>query len=198
MTTTSLDFTRGLDEFKHDPLTVEDYRLITSALIRGKSTDARNCLLCKLLYATGLGITELLRLEQHHILTDGPDTVLSIRRGKKRDGSHKWERLPINPGLGLELRSFILGNQIAPGEKVFKITDRQVRSIFERAGIKALGYPISPHQFRKLYVKTLLDAGLPAPAAAKMVGHADSRTTEKWYYELSEKQRYEINKKIPI
>ena len=72
---------------------------------------------------------------------------------------------------------------------MFPITDRQVRYVFAAAGKRGIGRPVHPHELRHLYVKTLIDGGVPVLAASKMVGHSDTKTTERWYYDLTAEQR---------
>ena len=50
------------------------------------------------------------------------------------------------------------------------------------------GRPVHPHELRHLYVKTLIDGVIPVVVASKLVGHSDSRTTERWYYDLTAEQ----------
>lgn len=184
-------------ELDYGPLSLSDYNALKEAMIEGKSTDARNVLLCKMLFGTGLRIAEVLRLTPETIQSNGPETSILVRRGKKR-GKAQWESLPLHPELGLALKSFAEANLTRLTDPIFKVKARQVENIFKAAGIRALGHQVQPHMLRKLYAKTLLDNGLPAPAAAKMLGHQDSRTTEQWYYDLTADQRREINRRMPI
>jgi len=53
------------------------------------------------------------------------------------------------------------------------VTDRQVLYVFAATGRKGIGRP------GHAYVKTLIDGGVPVLAASKLVGHSDSKTTER-------------------
>lgn len=175
-------------------LTQEDYERVKQAL-----TSWRDVLLLQLLRGTGLRISEVLRLTPDGLREDGPYRYLLVRRGKRpRKKGGEWERVYLHPTLGVALFDYVRGLRIKPGERIFSITARTVRNIFYRAGKQAIGRRISPHEFRGLYIKTLIDGGLPVEATAKMVGHADPRTTQKWYYELTREQRWEIQRRIPI
>lgn len=175
-------------------LTQEDYERVKQAL-----TSWRDVLLLQLLRATGLRISEVLRLTPDRLRDDGPHRYVLVRRGKRpRRQGGEWERVYLHPTLGVALSDYVRGLRIKPGEVIFPITDRTVRNIFYRAGEQAIGRRVSPHEFRSLYIKTLIDGGLPVAAAAKMVGHADPKTTQKWYYELTREQRWEIQRRIPI
>ena len=180
-----------------EPLTQADYELL-----KGAFRCYRDLLLCKLLRGTGVRVSELLRITPEYVGDDGPHTYILVQRGKKQGtttgGNKLYERVYLHPQLALELKDFIKGSGTPRGGVVFHIGLRQTENIMNTAGLAALGRTVHPHQFRHLYVKTLLDGGVPAPAAAKMVGHTDSRTTEKWYYELSRQQRWEIQRRIPV
>ena len=157
----------------------------------------RDVLIAKVLRATGLRVMEMLRLEVRHYQVVGPEFFLLVRRNKIRASRNGgYERVYLPPALGVELRDFISGNHIAAGNRVFSITDRQVRYVFATAGVKSLGRTVHPHELRHLYVKTLLDSGVPVIAASKMVGHADPRTTTRWYYELTSGQRRTIQESM--
>jgi len=97
----------------------------------------------------------------------GPDFWILVRRSKRR-GKHKdeYERVYLPPGLGVELRDYVTGNRIAPEDRVFPITDRQVRYVFAAAGKRGIGRPVHPHELRHLYVKTLIDGGVPVLVAS--------------------------------
>lgn len=157
----------------------------------------RDVLIAKMLRATGLRVMELLRLQVRHYDVKGPEFSIMVRRTKKRKKDTGWERVFLPPNLGVELRDYIAGNGLASDKRVFSITDRQVRYVFAAAGEKGIGRPVHPHEMRHLYVKTLIDGGVPVLSAAKLVGHDDSRTTEKWYYDLTADQRRTIQERMP-
>lgn len=178
------------------PLSVPEYQKLKAALVRGKRTDTRNILILRMLFATGLRISELLRLTPSMILQEGPDTSIYIYRGKKE--KQAWELLPLEPTVGADLVSFIRGNQIKPGELVFRLSRVSVYLILKDAGNRSLGKPISPKQLRQLYIKAQLERGVSIEAVAKMVGHVDIRTTMAHYYNLTKEQRQEINRGLPV
>jgi len=183
-------------EVQEDPFTQEDYVRLRSAL-----ENHRDILLVKSLRATGLRIAEMLSVTPEQIEGNGPETYILVRRGKKRlktGAVAKWEKIHLPRELGLELRHYMQGNGMVIGVPIWGVKARQVRNILAKAGLKAIGRRIHPHEFRHLYIKTLIDAGLPAEAAAKMVGHASSQTTEKYYYRLTADQQREIQQRIEV
>ncbi len=175
-----------------EPLTQADYEAIKGTLPR-----YRDILLCKVLRSTGLRIAEVLRLTPQHYMTDGMYAYVLAQRGKKRTAP-MLEKVYLPPELGVELRDYIKGNGLRIHQPIFGITTRQVERIFNVAGLKAIGRPVHPHEFRGLYLKWLIDNGLPVEAAAKMVGHADVKTTLRHYYNLTGSQKAEIQRRVPV
>ena len=181
------------EEMVQDPLDQQQYEAFKACL-----PTWRDVLIAKMLRSTGLRVMEGLRLEGRHYGLSGPDFWILVSRSKRR-ANHKgeYERVYLAPGLGVELRDYITGNRIAPQDRVFPITDRQVRYVFAAAGRRGIGRPVNPHELRHLYVKTLIDGGVPVLAASKLVGHSDTKTTERWYYDLTAEQRRGIQERMP-
>lgn len=176
---------------KVDPLDREQYERL-----KGGFRRYRDLLICKCLRGTGLRIAELMRLQPEQIVRDGADVAILIKRGKTFPPV--WETQFLPPQLAMELQDYVRGNHCLPGEQIFKVTTRQVQRSFAEAGRAAIGRDVHPHEMRHLYIKTLLEAGLPVEVAAKMVGHKDPRTTFRVYYNLTAQQRAEITKRMPM
>jgi len=183
--------------FDLGPLTVTAYHRLKDALVRGRSTDGRDLLICELLFNTGLRISELLRIRPVDVRQQGPETELYVLRGKRR-GRPQYTLVPLRAEVGARLQAYLLANRTAQAERVFRISDRHVRRLLAEGGHRALGYPVRPHDLRKLYCKWLLDNGVPLAAVAHMVGHVDTRTTARWYYDLTADQRRVLNSTIPV
>jgi len=185
-----------------DTLTQDEYEVFKAAL-----PSWRDRLIAMVLRNTGLRVNELLTLEVRHCAFDGPAFVIYIQRSKKR-GATEFEPIYINPGLGVQLRDYIKGNDYKPMDQLFgnrpnerdsrKITARGMRFVFEKTGLAALGRKISPRDFRSFFVQTMVDGGVPMPIASKMVGHESEKTTQAHYYKLSVDRRRVIGEGIPV
>ena len=193
-------------EVAQDTLTQDEYEAFKAAL---PSWRAR--LICMMLRNTGLRINELLSLPGAHCALGGPSYVIHVVRSKKRKGIETttvYEPIYINPGLGVQLRDYIKGNNYTMTEPIFgggdnqrdarKITQRGLRFIFEKTGRESIGRPISPKAFRSFFVQTMVDGNVPMAMASKMVGHEDIRTTQAHYYVLSADRRRAIGEGIPV
>ena len=193
-------------EVAHDTLTQDEYEAFKAAL-----PSWRDRLICMMLRNTGLRINELLSLPGAHCALGGPSYVIHVVRSKKRKGIETttvYEPIYINPGLGVQLRDYIKGNNYTMTEPIFgggdnqrdarKITQRGLRFIFEKTGRESIGRPISPKAFRSFFVQTMVDGNVPMAMASKMVGHEDIRTTQAHYYVLSADRRRAIGEGIPV
>ena len=120
-----------------DVLTQAEYEAFRDAL-----PTWRDRLLAMVLRNTGLRINEVLALEVHHCVLDGPAYIIYVQRSKKRRVA-EYEPIYINPGLGVQLRDYIKGQQMALTDRVFgnsgtgrgsiKITARGLRFVFGKA-----------------------------------------------------------------
>ena len=193
-------------EVAQDTLTQDEYEAFKAAL-----PSWRDRLICMMLRNTGLRINELLSLPGAHCALGGPSYVIHVVRSKKRKGIETttvYEPIYINPGLGVQLRDYIKGNNYTMTEPIFgggdnqrdarKITQRGLRFIFEKTGRESIGRPISPKAFRSFFVQTMVDGNVPMAMASKMVGHEDIRTTQAHDYVLSADRRRAIGEGIPV
>ena len=188
-------------DIAQDTLTQDEYEAFKAAV-----PSWRDRLICMLLRNTGLRINELLKLPAAHCALEGPTFIIYIERSKKKQTV--YEALYLNPGLGVQLRDYIKGNNYTMTEPIFgggdnrrdarKITQRGLRFIFDRTGREAIGRPISPKAFRSFFVQTMVDGNVPMAMAAKMVGHEDIRTTQAHYYALSADRRRIIGEGITV
>ncbi|MGH7774644.1 MAG: tyrosine-type recombinase/integrase [Candidatus Binatia bacterium] len=167
---------------------------------RARLSKWKDVLIAKMLRATGIRVSELLRLEARHYSVSGPEFSILVKRKKSRSKKPQetYDRVYLPPILGVEIRDYIKGQHIGPSDRVFPQTVRALEYSFARAGIKGIGRAVRPHEMRHLYCKTLIDGGVPFPAAAKLLGHANPETTAKWYYDLTTEQRRAIGERMPI
>ena len=185
-----------------DVLTQAEYEAFRDAL-----PTWRDRLLTMVLRNTGLRINEVLSPEVSNCVLEGPTFIIYVQRSKKRTTT-KYEPIYINPGLGVQLRDYVKGQQMALTDRVFgntgasrgsiKITARGLRFVFEKAGIASIGRPVQPKEFRSFFVQTMVDGGVPMAMTSKMVGHEDLRTTQAHYYALSADRRRVIGEGIPV
>lgn len=94
--------------------------------------------------------------------------------------------VPMHPDLALKL---ILSKECAETDYVIEWAGKPVKSIksaFRRAVVKAgLGKDVTPHVLRHTAASWMAEAGIPMSEIAAVLGHTDSRTTERIYAKFS-------------
>ena len=172
------------------------------AIPSGKNIeDVRNRAMIKLLYATGLRVSELVKLTVNEVdLTDG--FLRTMGKGSK-------ERVvPIGRDALKEVRAYLEGarEKLAKGNVVEPLfltrrgrgMSRQMFwEILKRYAIKAgVSRRVSPHMFRHSFATHLLERGADLRSVQAMLGHADISTTQI-YTHLNLKRLKEIASKHP-
>lgn len=183
----------GVFTVKKEPLTQREYEVLKQFM-----PSVKYLLILKLLRGTGLRIAEILRTTPRHLQTDGLENWIVVTRGKQATKAPEQIRMFLHPELGIELRGYIQGQQIKLMDPIFKIRARQVERVFKVASTAHLSRAVHPHEIRHLFIKWQIDNGMPVEMVAKLVGHSDTRTTLKYYYDLDPVQLAKIARTIPI
>ena len=185
-----------------DGLTQGEYQIFRDSL-----TSWRDRIICMCLRNTGLRIGELLALEVGKTMLNGPDYIFYILRSKKRRTT-EYEPVYLNPALGVQLNDYIKAQHLAPNKKIFgqepgfrdkdHISANGVQKLYRKIGKQVLNRPIQTRDFRKLYIRDLVDGGVPMEVASKMIGHESPRTTAAHYYGLTADRRRMIGERIEV
>ena len=142
-------------------------------------TNVRNHALLRLLYATGVRVSELCALTWADMLTNDGATGTVIVDGK--GGKERTIRVEVGPwGEVLALRCAAdastpvfrsrLGGHLDPAQ-VWRI----VRNAARRAGIAG---DVSPHWIRHAHASHAIERGAPLPLVRDTLGHASIATTD--------------------
>jgi integrase/recombinase XerD len=176
-------FGRKLPDF----LTVPEVDLLLAAPDRRTDRGARDAAMLETLYATGLRVSELVKLRIGDVNFDA-GYLVTMGKGKK-------ERLvPLGEVALASLRAYVESNrphflrpQLAAraGDALFltRLGRRMTRQGFWKllgrhaiaAGIRKA---ISPHKLRHSFATHLVERGADLRAVQAMLGHADIGTTE--------------------
>lgn len=175
------------------PLSQREYERLRDAM-----PTTRDQLICKVLRATGRRISEVLRCRVSEMELNGPEVGLYLTRSKKRTLSKVYELVPLPLGLGTLLRDYVKGQAIPPDQPIFRITIRQVERVFVAAGMSALGRRVHPHELRGVYATDLIDGGVPIEAVAHLLGHANPRTTQEYYYKMNADKIRAIQMRVQV
>jgi integrase/recombinase XerD len=148
-----------------------------------RSEGSRDLAMIELLYATGLRVSELVKLPINNLNLEA-GYLIAFGKGKK-------ERLvPVGSQAVARVRAYLAG----PRQALLK--ERESRALFvtRRGGpftrmgfwkllrryARAAGIskPVSPHQLRHSFATHLVERGADLRAVQEMLGHADLATTQ--------------------
>ncbi|MBI2664420.1 tyrosine-type recombinase/integrase [Candidatus Woesearchaeota archaeon] len=150
---------------------VEVRRLIEHA----KSAKSR--LIIKLLYSSGLRLSECLNLRLN-------DLELSEKIGWVRKGKGNKDRLIIlSDGLISAIKDYMPdmseNRLLLTNKKGQPMTARNVQKIVARAALKAgIRKKVSPHTLRHSFATHLLESGTDIRKIQELLGHANLQTTQ--------------------
>ena len=170
---------RKLPEF----LTVEEVDRLLAAPDRRTPRGARDAAMLETLYATGLRVSELVKLRLRDVNFDA-GYLMAFGKGRK-------ERLvPVGESALAALRSYIEGARtVFAGPRALDalflthhsrpMTRQGFWKLLGRyAVVAAIRKRISPHKLRHSFATHLVERGADLRAVQAMLGHADIGTTE--------------------
>jgi len=135
----------------------------------------RSQILLKLLYASGLRVSELVNLH----LGDIEGTTITVRHGK--GGKDRITILPASLGkeLDIYIRHHRLTDLLFPSRKGTPLTTRNVQAIIVRAAKRAgINKHVTPHKLRHSFATHLLEAGTDVRVIQELLGHSNLQTTQ--------------------
>ena len=141
-----------------------------------RTTDnIKHKLIIKLLYASGLRLSELIHLKRKDI--DFDRNIIMVVNGK----GNKDRITLISESLRLDLLKYYSTAHFKT-DYVFegrngKYTQKSVQKVMEKAG-KKLGIRIHPHMLRHSFATHLLEDGIDIRYIQHLLGHSDLKTTE--------------------
>lgn len=138
----------------------------------------------KLLYATGLRLSEALALRPEHI--DSQQGVIRVVGGKGGKDRH----VMLSPWLLRDLRAYwrvrkpggpwLFPSRTDPSRSV---CGRTVQKALEKTAARAgLEHHITPHTLRHAFATGLLDSGVDLRTIQVLLGHSDIRTTTRYLH----------------
>jgi integrase/recombinase XerD len=170
---------RKLPEF----LTVEEVDRLLAAPDRRTPRGARDAAMLETLYATGLRVSELVKLRLRDVNFDA-GYLMAFGKGRK-------ERLvPVGESAVLALRAYVEGVRavFTGGRAVDALFITHHGGPMTRQGfwkllgryavVAAIRKRISPHKLRHSFATHLVERGADLRAVQAMLGHADIGTTE--------------------
>jgi integrase/recombinase XerD len=153
------------------------------------ATHEKSKLLIKLIYASGLRVSEALRLKVE-------DLEAEQRIGWVRGGKGGKDRMVVIGGRVIdELKAFlkvrgIVSGYIFLGKEGKPLTSRTAQKIVSNAA-KAAGItkPVTPHKLRHSFATHLREAGQDLRVIQELLGHSSIQTTEIYTHVSTEEKR---------
>ncbi len=158
-------------------------------LPEGAKTSLRDRTILELLYATGLRVSELVKLKKGDVNLEAGFLIASGKRSKERVvplGTYSRDSLK----LYLETE----GNFIFPNKKGGMLTRQAVWKIIRKYATKMKKAHISPHTIRHTFATHLLEGGADLRSVQILLGHEDISTTQI-YTHVDSKRLKEIHRK---
>jgi len=161
-------------------------------LPEGQKTALRDRTILELLYATGLRVSELVRLKKGDINLDGGFVITMGKRSKERVvplGSYSRDAIRLY--LETERPK---GQYLFPNHRGGMITRQGVWKIIRKYGRQLQKGSVSPHTIRHTFATHLLEGGADLRSVQVLLGHEDISTTQI-YTHVDSKRLKEIHRK---
>ena len=193
-----------------DPLTREEVLALMDAaqgleqdlLEAGKGPSVNLSLILELFYATGMRVSELVRLQEGDYL---PHKGLMVR-GK--GGKDRF--VPLTPQAHAQLSQYIEARAqlpfgrplwLFPGKPPTKPMTRQrcatlLKTLAGLAGVE--GPRVYPHALRHAFATHLLEGGADLMSVQRLLGHADIATTEIYTHVTDQRVRSALEAAHPL
>lgn len=137
--------------------------------------NLKHKIIIKLLYSSGLRISELLNLKREDI--DFEKNLIYVKKGK----GNKDRITIMSKSLKLDILKYYSKENfktryIIEGRSG-KYSKKSVQTIIKKAG-KNIGINLHPHMLRHSFATHLLEQGVDLRYIQKLLGHSDNRTTQ--------------------
>jgi len=182
-------------------LSAEEVRALLAAPDESTPLGVRDAAMLHTMYAAGLRVSELVRLDLSSVQLD-EGFVVAHGKGNKRRlvpiGIPARERIA-------RYRAEVRERWAAAGERALFVTERGTamtrQNFFERVRIHAMTAGIrriSPHKLRHSFATHLVERGADLRAVQAMLGHADISTTQIYTHVLDERARAMVRDLHPM
>jgi len=158
----------------------------------GSKSSLRDSMILELLYATGLRVSELIKLKKSDINLEGGFVIASGKRSKERV-------VPLNTFSKDAIKSYLQNDNpqmgyLLPNKRGGMLTRQAIWKIIRKYATKMAKEHISPHTMRHTFATHLLEGGADLRSVQILLGHEDISTTQI-YTHVDSKRLKEIHKK---
>ncbi|NMO95336.1 tyrosine-type recombinase/integrase [Paenibacillus lemnae] len=145
-----------------------------------QTENVKHRLILYLTYSAGLRVGEVVRLKPSDIDTER--RILKVRQGKGRKDRFTILAESVFPLLEEYMVKYKTGTWLFPGQSPGShLRERSAQKIFEQALARSsIRKQVSIHVLRHSFATHLLEAGTDLRYIQELLGHASSRTTERY------------------
>jgi len=142
------------------------------------TNNTKHRLIIKLLYGTGLRVSEIINLQKKDI--DFKEKLIKINLGKGK----KDRFIKIPSSMTEKLKNYLMLNNskyVFPSNRNKKITKATIQAILRNSAKKAdIKKRVYPHLLRHSFATHLLENGTDLRIIQKLLGHSSIKTTQKY------------------
>lgn len=152
------------------------YSAVELERIRSACSNVRDLALVDFLYSTGCRVSEVSHLDISDIDFDSLECTV-VGKGNK-------ERIVyLSDVAAMHLQEYLQGRKdvseaLFSGKGSDRLSKNGIEATLKRIGKKAKVENVHPHRFRRTLATNLLDRGMNIQDVAKILGHADLKTTQ--------------------
>ena len=154
-----------------DILTIEEIKSMINS-----TSNVKHKLIIKILYGTGLRVSEIIRLEKENLLFEEDLIKISLGKGKK----DRFVRIPssIKEEIG-NYSKIIDSKYLFSSNRGGKLTKKTIAKIVSNSAKKAeIKKRVYPHLLRHSFATHLLEQGTDLRIIQKLLGHSSIKTTQ--------------------
>jgi integrase/recombinase XerD len=179
--------------FRHLVKNITDYlekEQVDTVLEAAHQCSARDYLMLRVLWRTGVRVSELLNIRPSDIeLNNNVINVTKAKGGEQR-------RVHLDAETVKMLSEYISAQQLPEDRSVFALKQRQVRNIVKRYG-SVIGKDVHPHTFRHSYAIHCVRNGWDIRRLQQVLGHSSLNVTAV-YLQFNDQDIKELYDKTPF
>jgi len=161
---------------------------INAILEHAKTCSSRDYLILRLLWRSGMRVSELLALTPSDL--EPYNQVLNITKAKGK----KQRRVVVDPPMFAMLSTYISETEIPEEQPIFGFSSVHIWRLCRKYG-KMIGVDVHPHMFRHSYAIHLIRNGVDLRRLQQLLGHSNIQTTTV-YLQFRDQDLREVYNKV--
>lgn len=170
----------ALAQIKYRKTVKKPFSAVELERIRKTCESVRDLALVDFLYSTGCRVSEVARMNVEDVDFDRMECRVLGKGNKERI-------VYLSPVASMHLKEYLDNREdtedcLFEGWRGKRITKNGIEALIRRLGTSAGVDNAHPHRFRRTLATNLLDRGMNIQDVAKILGHADLKTTQVYCY----------------